>query len=77
MCAHTFSHYTFFSGPHMHFNVTKYQKRAPLQSWKVGGAKKFSFLPLFRILSQKYGYFRNFQKSPDVTIRYIDRKSVV
>ena len=41
--------------------------------FKVGkwrGSRKSSFLVLFRILIQKYGYFRNFQKSRDVTIRW-------
>ncbi len=57
-----------------YFNATKYQKRTLLQSSKVGGSRKSSFLALFRILIQKYGYFRNFQKSRDVTIRYIKLK---
>ena len=40
-----------------YLNVTKYQKRVPLQNSK----KKSCFLPFFGILSQKYGYFRNFK----------------
>ena len=39
MCANTLCHYTFLVVHIGYFNVTKYQKRAPLQSWKVGGVK--------------------------------------